>query len=764
MRDSEADTCRKYVLPKLYAAGWSDDRISEQKTITDGRIIPAGQGGVRRFPKRPDYLLRYRRDFLVAVVEAKVSYKSPGEGLQKAMEYAGMLGLKFAYSTNGHGIVEHDFISGRETRMESFPGPEDLWRRLGAAEGMAARSVETLLAPCNLVSGKVPRYYQEIAINRAVQAILRNKKRILLTMATGTGKTTVAFQIIWKLWSSRWNGKGELRNPRILYLSDRNILVDKPKDIDFAPLGDARFKIENGEAPKSREIYFAIYQSIARDERRPGLFKTYSPDFFDLIIVDECHRGSANDDSNWREILEYFEPAFQLGMTATPERNDNKDTYRYFGNPVYTYSLKQGIEDGFLAPYRVHRVVPSVDATGWRPEPGQKDRDGRVIPDEVYYTPDFETRLAHRPRTEAIAKHISNFLKGTNRFDKAIVFCVDQDHAEEMRIALSNENADLVRDNPDYAVRITADEADIGLGHLDHFTDLERATPVLVTTSKLLSTGVDIPTCKIIAIARRVESMTEFKQIIGRGTRVRDDYGKYFFTILDYTGSATRLFADPDFDGEPALISQEEMDAHGRVVSSVESPGLDVRADEWGQEERLPEPGKVVESPGSGIGEKYHVDEDRAVEIVADVVYELDPEGHRLQATTYVDYTRREVRLMYSKAADLRSRWSDAEQRAAILEALRDKGISLEKLAELTEQKDADHFDLLCHVAFSLPLRTRRERAEMLRRNKPDLFERYSKEARAVLDAILDKYVEYGDEEFGGVPFPVAVPFCVAEQ
>ncbi len=366
---NKADTCRKYVLPKLIEASWDNDPYSftEQKTFTDGRIVVAGNLTHRRRQKRADYLLRYTRDFTIAVVEAKAAYKSPGDGLQQAKEYAEILGLKFAYSTNGHGLIEFDYLTGQEQQLNAFPTPEELWTRLRDRQGLSDEAASRLLSPAYHLSGKSPRYYQEIAINRTVQAVLQGKRRILLTMATGTGKTIVAFQICWKLWNARWNRTGEYRRPKILYLADRNILIDDPKDKIFAPFDDARWKIENSEVNKSREMYFAIYQAIAKDERRPGLYREYAPDFFDLIIVDECHRGSARDESNWREILEYYSPAYQLGMTATPLGEDNRDTYAYFGNPIYTYSLRQGIEDGFLAPYRVHRVISTWDAAGWRP-------------------------------------------------------------------------------------------------------------------------------------------------------------------------------------------------------------------------------------------------------------------------------------------------------------------------------------------------------------------------------------------------------------
>lgn len=376
---TEADTCRKFVLPKLYAAGWTDDQISEQKTFTDGRIVLTGTKFIRRAQKRADYILRYSRDFPIAVVEAKAAFKNPGDGIQQAKDYAQILGLKFAYSTNGHGIVEHDFQTGKDNDLDAFPSSETLWRQLRSQEGISTGAATQLLTPYYHLPGKTPRYYQEIAINRVVQAIAQGKHRVLLTMATGTGKTIVAFQICWKLWNSRWNRTGEYRRPRILYLADRNILVDDPKDKIFAPFGDARWKIE-GEAVLGREMYFSTYQAIAKDERRPGLYRDFPADFFDAIIVDECHRGSASDESDWKDILKYFETAYQVGMTATPLRQDNRDTYLYFGNPVYTYSLRQGIEDGFLAPYRVHRIVTTADATGWRPARGEQDRYGREIP------------------------------------------------------------------------------------------------------------------------------------------------------------------------------------------------------------------------------------------------------------------------------------------------------------------------------------------------------------------------------------------------
>jgi type I restriction enzyme R subunit len=751
---NEADTCRTYVVPKLYSAGWEDTQISEQKSFTDGRIMLVGNRAIRRPQKRADYLLRYRRDFPIAVVEAKAAYRTAGDGLQQAKEYAQILGLKFAYATNGHSIIEHDFLTGLDNELQAFPKPSELWARLTGAEKISEEVGNRLLTPYYHLSGKSPRYYQEIAINLAVQCILQGRKRVLLTLATGTGKTIVAFQICWKLTNSLWNRTGEHRRPRILYLADRNILIDDPKDKTFAPFGEARHKIE-GEAIKSREMYFAIYQAIAKDERRPGLYRDYPKDFFDLIIVDECHRGSARDESNWREILEYFEPAFQIGMTATPLRHDNRDTYRYFHNPLYTYSLRQGIDDGFLAPYRVHRIVSSVDAAGWRPTPGEVDRYGREIPDSLYGTPDFDRLIALKARTEAIARNLTDFLKKSDRFAKTIVFCVDQEHAEEMRRALNNCNADLAKQYQDYVARVVSDEGDIGRSHLGRFMELETKTPVILTTSQMLTTGVDAPTCKNVVLVRTINSMTEFKQIIGRGTRVRDDYGKLFFNIIDYTGSATRLFADPDFDGDPVLITEEEMDATGETVGepTIIEEQEPVELEEGAE---LPPGTGLTFDDDQGPPRKFYVD-GGVVEIAAHVVWDLDADGRRLQAKKFTEYTAESVRSMYPSAADLRAKWSAPDERATIIAALEDRGISFDELAEAAKQPDADPFDLLCHVAYSAPIRSRRERAEAARNDGKAFFNKFTNGAREVLNELLEKYVEFGTAQFQ-IPDILKVP------
>ena len=631
-----------------------------------------------------------------------------------------------------------------------------LWSRLSGDQSINERHAEHLLTPYNLQTGKIPRYYQNMAITRVVQAIVQGKRRVLLTMATGTGKTTPAFQICWKLWNSRWNLRGDHRRPRILYLADRNILVDDPMLKDFAPFGDAMTKITNGEAVKSREMYFAIYQAIARDEVRPGLYREYAREFFDLVVVDECHRGSARDDSNWREILEYFAPAAQLGMTATPLREDNRDTYAYFHKPIYTYSLPQGIEDGFLAPYRVHRVISSVDAAGWRPDKGQLDRYLREIPDEEYHTKDFGRLIVLRARSEAIARHLTNHLKANGGYDKTVVFCVDQEHADTMRQLLNNLNADLARDHPDYVCRVTADEGSIGMGHLSNFQDVEKSSPVILTTSQLLSTGVDMPTVKNIALVRTVGSMCEFKQIIGRGTRVRDDYGKFFFSILDYTGSATRHFADPDFDGDPALIDETLIDENGEpLVTEVVEPETDPEP-ESAEPSGDVSPAELDEPPQSETPRKYYVD-DGQVQIVHKLVYELDADGKQLRCVQYSEYTAEKVRTMFANAADLRQKWVDAVRRSEIIEQLEERGIDFQMLAEVAGQPDADPFDLLCHVAFNAPLRTRRERADRLRKDKQDFFDAYAPDARAILNDLVDKYADHGLAQFV-VPEVLNVP------
>ena len=750
---TEADTCRELVTPKLVQAGWgaAPHVIGEQRTFTNGRIIVTG-GRVRRGKqKRADYLLYYRRDYPIAVVEAKELGLPAETGVQQAREYAEILSLKFAYATNGHRIVEIDYTTGTECEVDSFATPTELWQRLAAASALPGPAMSHLLEPFNLVSGKVPRYYQQIAINRVIEAILLGQKRVLATLATGTGKTCVAFQLCWKLWNSRWNSTGEYRRPKILFLADRNILIDDPMAKMFAPFADARHKIAGGDVSKSRDMYFGIYQALSTANE--DVFRQYRSDFFDLIIIDECHRGSSRNDSSWRAVLDYFTPAVQFGMTATPLREESRDSYLYFGNPVYTYSLRQGIEDGFLAPYRVHRVITSVDAAGWRPSKDELDRHGRPVPDEEYQTKDFERVVSLRARTKAIATHLAAFLKGTDRFAKTIVFCVDQEHAAEMRQELVNLNSDLVKQYPDYVCRVTADEGAIGLTHFAHFQDVDKPTPVILTTSQLLTTGVDAEMVKNVVLARVVGSRSEFKQIIGRGTRLKVDYGKEYFNIIDFTGTATLHFADPDFDGDPVRIEEVTIDDVGETVETVVETLLAVAEP---PAEYIPKSQEAEDGEGKVLTDppeeprKFYVD-GGDVEVIGHLVYDLDTDGKKLQVVKYTEYSGRTVRTLYPTREVLQSVWANPDTRVEVLRELTERGISFEELATSADQPDADPFDLLCHLAWNAPLLTRRQRADQARKAAQDLFGQYGESAREILALLLDKYIERGIIQFNAL-------------
>lgn len=768
---TEADTCRTYVLPKLYQAGWRDDQIGQERTFTAGRILVEGRVARRGKPKRADYLLYFQSTYPLAVIEAKAAYKSAGDGMQQAKAYAETLGLLFAYATNGLSILEFDFSTGLEREVTTFPTPADLWARYRTAKGLAEPALEDKLLVGNHRSDRVPRYYQQIAINHAVEAILKGQRKVLLTLATGTGKTVIAFQIAWRLWSGDWNARGQAgRKPRILFLADRTVLVDDPMSKTFAPFGDARYKIVGGKVNTSRQMYFSTYQSLTGDSERPPLYRQYAPDFFDLIIVDEAHRGSARDDSSWRDILEYFTGATQLGMTATPLREDNRDTYAYFGDPLYTYSLRQGIQDGFLAPYEVRRVVIDVDAAGFRPYIGQRDDLGRELPDREYTTRDFERILSLLPRTEAVAEHLTRYLKATDRFAKTLVFCVSQEHADQMRRALANANADLVRRYPNYVARVTGDEGDLGKTLLSTFQDVETETPVILTTSQMLTTGVDAPMVKNVVLFRYVGSMTDFKQIIGRGTRVREDYGKLYFTILDYTGTATTNFADPAFDGEPVRATVETANEEGETTTATELPVPPQTEDDEGgagTEQTPPGSGSTYEGPHIVPPREpkppmFRLSNGVQVTIIHETVQELDASGRKLRTLQFTDYTGEQVRNLYPSADDLRSAWAQSDERRHIEQELEERGITLEHLAEVMGQPEADPFDLLCSLAFRTPVLTRQERANRLRRDKRDFFARYAPEARAILESLLDQYATYGPDELT-LPGALHLP-AIAEQ
>lgn len=738
----EDETCRGFVVPALIAAGWSQAQIVEQRYFTDGRIVPSARGHRRLEGKRTDYLLEIQPGLPLAVVEAKRLFKLPGDGLQQAMRYAEILGLGFAYSSNGKGIVEHDFDSGRQSYLAAFPSPAELWRRYKAWRGIPDEVARDLTLPFSRDlrnpdgSVKTPRYYQVIAIDRAVEAALSGRKRMLLTMATGTGKTFVALQVAWKLWNSSWKAG---RKPRILYLADRNILVDQPIEREFRPVfGDAIWKIR-GEAKTGREVYFALYQTLADSGDALGVFPDYPADYFDLVIVDECHRGSARDESSWRVVLEHFASATQLGMTATPLRTDNVDTYRYFGNAILEYSLAEGIDDGFLAPYRVRRVVLSPDATGWAPTANELDRYGRQIPPGLYTTPDFERVVSLLARTQAAAHHLTDFMRRTGRMEKTIVFCVDSEHAEQMHMALHEANEDLTRQYPHYVARIVSDEGDVGAEHLGNFVDPESETPVIATTSRLLSTGVDIPTCRNIVLFKPIGSMVEFKQIIGRGTRLAPDHDKLWFQIIDYTG-ATALFADPDFDGVPEAITEESIDSEGHEVESRSVSEPDP------EEERAQEAVSTPEELERAGARKYYVDGGEVL-VTAESMYVLDPDGTGLRVVSYTDYAAEQVRRLYPHARDLRARWRTHAGRDEVTSELAQRGVALDELAERSGLADADPFDLLVHIAWNGALATRRDRVSRLKLERAAFLAGFAPEARAVLEALLEKYGEHGVEQ-----------------
>lgn len=713
---SEADICRLYITPSLINAGWdAHQQIRTEYTFTAGRMMVRGKTVERGKRKRADYLLFSHANQPIAIIEAKDNNHSVGDGLQQALAYAEALDVPFVYSSNGDGFVEHDRLAKpgqvvvRDLALDAFPSPTQLWERYLLAKGLQPPQTTVTTSPYyDDGSGKAPRYYQRIAINRTVEAIAQGRQRLLLVMATGTGKTYTAFQIIWRLWKAG-------AKKRILFLVDRNILADQTRVNDFKPFGPALTKIGNRTIDTSYEIYISLYQAITGTDDAQNIYRQFSPDFFDLVIVDECHRGSAADDAAWRAVLEYFAHATQIGLTATPKETAEVSNIDYFGEPIYTYSLRQGIDDGFLAPYKVIRVGLDKDLEGWRPEPGQTDMHGHVVEDREYNARDYDRTLILDQRTQVVANKISEYLRSTNRFDKTIVFCENIDHAERMRQALVNANADLAAANPRYVVRITGDNEE-GKAQLDHFIDPESTYPVIAVTSQLMSTGVDAQTCKLIVLDKIINSMTEFKQIIGRGTRIREDYGKYYFTIMDFR-QATRLFADPDFDGDP--LPDEDF---GTVQPQPPS-GTDTERDER-TNERIP---------------VYRIN-DVPVRVLNEQVQFMDASG-KLITTTLTSYAGDAVRRTYATLEAFLSDWQQARRKRTIIEALRQQGVFFEELAGVVG-RDYDAFDLICHVAFHAPPLTRRERANRVR--KRDVFGKYGAQARQVLDVLLDKYAETG--------------------
>ena len=726
---TETDIRSKFITPALVGANGDKwdlmTQISEEIYFTKGRVIVRGRMVHRGEAKKADYLLYYKPNLPLAVIEAKDNTHSMADGMQQALEYAEILDVPFAYSSNGDGFVEHDRTATqgtvtREIRLEEFPSPAELWARYCKARGYDPRQEAVVTQPYyDTGTGRKPRYYQIIAINRTVNAIARGENRILLVMATGTGKTYTAFQIIWRLWKSG-------TKKRILFLVDRNNLADQTKTNDFKPFGQAMTKITNRMVDKAFEIYLCLYQAVTGTEEEQNIYKQFSPDFFDLVIVDECHRGSADDDASWRKVLEYFSSATQIGLTATPKETKDASNMEYFGAPIYMYTLRQGISDGFLAPYKVVRIGLDKDLDGWRPEVGQTDKHGLLIEDREYNDRDFDRNLILEKRTERVAAKVTEFLRATDRFAKTIIFCENIEHAERMRIAMVNANADLAAANSLYIMRITGDN-DVGKAQLENFIDPEKTYPVVAVTSRLMSTGVDAQTCHLIVLDRRIASMTEFKQIIGRGTRINEDYNKLFFTIMDFK-RVTGLFADPDFDGDPVQI-YEPGPGEGPIPpdgQQGEPPGGEIVD---------PPPGP---GPGPGIT-KYYVN-NVEVTVATERVQYLDESG-RLITESLKDYSRKTVLAKYASLDEFLTVWNDAERKQAILEELAAKGVFLDELAEQVG-RDYDAFDLICHIAFDQPPLTRKERAEKVK--KRNIFGKYAEPARAVLGALLQKYADTG--------------------
>jgi len=742
---SERDICTKFITPALEGAGWDVlTQVREEFLLTKGRIIVRGKLHTRGQHKRADYVLFHKPNLPIAVIEAKDNKHAIGSGMQQALGYAEMLQVPFVFSSNGDGFLFHnkiakDGVIERELSLDEFPSADTLWQWWAEHQCLSTQQ-QVLVAQDYYSDGsnKTPRYYQLLAINRTIEAIAKGQKRILLVMATGTGKTYTAFQIIWRLWKSR-------AKKRILFLADRNILVDQTMTNDFKPFGAAMTKIQKRQANKSYEIYLSLYQAVTGNEEERNIYKQFSPEFFDLIVIDECHRGSAAEDSAWREILTYFHSATQIGLTATPKETKDVSNIDYFGEPIYTYSLRQGIDDGFLAPYKVVRIDLDKDLTGWRPDKGMLDKHGNEIEDRIYNQRDFDKTLVLEQRTHVVARKISEYLKASNRFDKTIVFCDNIDHAERMRQALVNENADLVAQNHRYVVRITGDNEE-GKMELDNFIFPESKYPVIATTSKLMTTGVDAQTCKLIVLDQRIQSMTEFKQIIGRGTRINEDFDKYWFTILDFK-KATELFADPAFDGDPVQIYEPGPGAPPLPTDEEdEGASPDDEFTNPTQDDNTTYPGGVAEPlPGEeGNNVRRYVVAHVEVKVVAERVQYFDANG-KLITESLKDYTRNTLAKEFASLDDFLRHWSNAEKKQAIIDELAHQGIFFEALADEVDKqagKDFDPFDLLCHVAWDQPPLTRKERAEQVK--KRHYFAKYGAQAQKVLEALLDKYADEG--------------------
>ena len=761
---SETDICDRFITPAMVQAGWTrEQHILREYTLRPGRVVVRGQASHRDKASmlRADYVLFHKPNVPLAVVEAKDAKHSVGAGMPQAIQYAELLGVPFSFASNGDGFVFRDAtlsdgVLERDLTLDQFPTPAELWAKYCAWKGWAP-AVEHIAAT-DYAPSKTPRYYQLGAINRTVEAIAAGQNRVLLVMATGTGKTYTAFQIIWRLWKSG-------AKKRILFLADRNILIDQTMVNDFRPFKGAMAKlsphakgVERVDAQgqvtiedldlavnkttkvvdKSYEIYLSLYQAVTGTQEERNIYKQFSPDFFDLIVVDECHRGSAAEDSAWRDILTYFASATQIGLTATPKETEDVSNIDYFGEPLYTYSLKQGIEDGYLAPYKVVRVDLDKDTFGWRPTEGQRDKFGHLIEDRIYTGADMNRKLVMEQRDAVVAAKVTEYLKATDRYAKTIVFCEDIEHAERMRKALSNANADLCANQPKYVVQITGDNTE-GKRELDNFIDPEKTYPVIAVTSKLMSTGVDAQTCKLIVLDQTIKSMTLFKQIIGRGTRLREDLGKSWFTILDFK-RATELFADKDFDGEPVQVYEPQPGEPMAPPPPVDWPPTaqpgGAGPDAWPPTTAGPGEGGA----GTDAPRKYTLGNNVTVAVARERVQHLNADG-KLITESLRDYTRINLLKKYDSLDQFLQAWQQADRKAALLAELESEGVLLDALAAEVG-KDLDPFDLLLHVAYDQPPLTRRERAQRVK--KRNVFTQYGPVARKVLDALLDKYADEG--------------------
>ena len=756
---TETDIITKFILPAIESAGWdSMTQLRQEVKLRDGKVIVRGQIGMRKTVKSADIVLYHKPNMPLAVIEAKANKHEVGKGIQQGLDYARLLDVPFIFASNGDGFIFHDKTAALGQPIETqiglneFPSPQDLWQKYIAFKGYKDVQLPIITQDYHDDgTGKSPRYYQLQAINKTIEAISGGRDRILLVMATGTGKTYTAFQIIWRLWKSR-------QKKRILFLADRNILVDQTRINDFQPFGQAMTKIQGRKVDPAFEIHLALYQALTGPEESQKAYKQVNRDFFDLIVIDECHRGSAADDSAWREILEYFSSATQIGMTATPKETEEVSNTDYFGTPAYTYSLKEGIEDGFLAPYKVIRVDLDIDAFGWRPEEGQIDNKGELIDDRVYNGKDFDRTIVITERTDLVAKTISSYLQRTDPMAKTIIFCNDIDHADRMRRAIIKYNPEQVKKNDKYVMKITGDD-EIGKGQLDNFINPKKAYPVIATTSELMTTGVDAQTCKLVVLDQSIKSMTKFKQIIGRGTRINDNYNKLWFTILDFK-KATELFADPAFDGEPEQVlvrTEEEIndlenETFDHDINDEENQN-DAGTNNDGEDTGLPD-GPITGEDGEGSYTKFYVS---GVEVskIAERVQYYGTDG-KLVTESFKDYTRKAVLSQFSSLDEFVKRWSEADRKQAIIDELANAGVIWEAL-EQDVSSEMGPFDLICHVVFDQPALTRRERADNVK--KRNYFSKYNESAQAVLNALLDKYADSGVSEIESQNVLKVTPF-----